>query len=315
MRTLLFAVMLAVLSSPIFAQVSPLTVKDSKIIDVRGKAVDLYGISFSWHNWWGQYYVPNMVAQLKNDWHCNLIRASIGVAQSNDYIENPAYAQKCIDNVVKEAIKQNMYVVIDFHSHVLREKEAIKFFTTQAKKYGDSPNVIFELFNEPVNQPWPVLKEYAEVVGKAIRKYSKNIILMGTPQWDQCIMEAANNPVEGVDNLMYTFHFYANSHREELRTQLEIALEVGVPVFISECGAMGADGGGVINEREFNLWAELAEKNHVPMVLWAISDKDEMCSILRPGTSPEKKLDDSDLTGWGLFCKQFCLDRFAKLNK
>jgi len=305
MKKIFIVLILSILSFYSNAQVSALSVKGINLVDESGKIVNLRGASFSWHNWWGQYYTANMVEQMKKSWHCNIIRASIGIGPSNDYVKNPDYAQKCLDNVVNEAINQNLYVIIDFHSHDLDKKTAISFFKTQAKKYGHYPNVIFELFNEPVNQSWDELKQYALEVSKTIRKYSKNLIIMGTPQWCQQINLAVVSPIEGIDNMMYTLHFYANTHKEPLRKSMEDALKAGVPVFVSECGAMSADGNGKVNDEEFDKWTTLMERYNVPMIFWSLADKEEVCSILKPRTDPEAPLKDVSLTDWGLKCKKY----------
>lgn len=305
MKKLFFLLILSLLCFDITAQVSPLRVRGVNLVDENGKVVRLRGVSFSWHNWWGQYYTANMVSEMKNSWHCNIVRASIGVGPSNDYVKNSDYAQKCLDAVVSEAVKQNLYVIIDFHSHDLEKKTAISFFKIQAKKYGHYPNVIFELFNEPVNQPWDELKKYAVEVSKVIRKYSDNLILMGTPQWCQQINLAVTSPIEDVDNLMYTLHFYANTHKEPLRVSMEKAVKAGVPVFVSECGSMSADGNGKINEEEFFKWTNLMEKYSIPMIFWSIADKDEVCSVIKPNTNPDTPLKDSDITDWGKICKDY----------
>ncbi|MBR4264691.1 MAG: glycoside hydrolase family 5 protein [Bacteroidales bacterium] len=305
MKKILTLLIICLAYNSLLGQVSPLSLKGTKIVDDKGDIVKLYGMSFSWHNWWGKYYNANYTSQLKNDWNCNVVRASIGVAEKNDWIKNSFYAQQCLDNVVTEAINQNLYVIIDFHSHELKLKEAIRFFGIQAKKYGKYPNVIFEIFNEPVNQTWPELKKYAEDVCKVIRKYSDNLILMGTPQWNQQLLMAVEDPIKGFDNLMYTLHFYSGTHKDGLRRILKKALDAGLPVFVSECGAMSADGRGVINESEFNIWVDLLEKYDVPIILWSIADKEETCSILKPDTDPDAHIDDSVLTEWGLMCKKF----------
>ncbi|MBQ3656241.1 MAG: glycoside hydrolase family 5 protein [Bacteroidales bacterium] len=308
MKKLFFVVLMCVLCFNIDAQVAPLHVQGINVVNAKNEIVNLRGVSFSWHNWWGQYYTANMVKELKNAWHCNIVRASIGVGPSNDYIKNPEYALKCLDNVVDEAIKQDLYVIIDFHSHDLDPKAALNFFKIQAKKYGSYPNVIFELFNEPVNQSWDELKKYAVSISKVIRKYSDNLILMGTPQWCQQINLAVSSPIEGVDNLMYTLHFYANTHKEPLRASLEKAVKAGVPVFVSECGSMSADGNGKINEEEFSKWLSLMEQYKLPMIFWSMADKEEVCSLLRPNTDPDGPLKDATITDWGKLCKNYLLE-------
>ena len=72
------------------------------------------------------------------------------------------------------------------------------------------PNVIYEIFNEPDYETWPEVKAYSEEVIKTIRAIDPdNIILVGSPRWDQDIHLPAADPIKGYANLMYTVHFYA----------------------------------------------------------------------------------------------------------
>ena len=86
------------------------------------------------------------------------------------------------------------------------------------------------------------------------------------------------------------------------------ALKAGVPVFISECGAMSADGSGEINEEEFGKWIDLAESYNIAEIFWSIADKEEICSMLKPNTNPYLPLKDHDITEWGLFVKKYLLE-------
>ncbi len=108
MKKIFFVILLSALCFDICAQVSPLSVRKGNVVDSKGEIMRLRGVSFSWHNWWGQYYTANMVKELKETWHCNIVRASIGIGPSNDYVKNPEYAQKCIDNVVSAAVKKGI---------------------------------------------------------------------------------------------------------------------------------------------------------------------------------------------------------------
>lgn len=108
-------------------------------------------------------------------------------------------------------------VIIDWHDHNAEkhEKEATKFFREMAKEYGEFPNVIFEIYNEPIAQDWSqTIKPYHERIVKVIRKYSSNLIVLGTRTWSQDVDEAAQDPVQG-ENLAYTIHFYANTHMQD----------------------------------------------------------------------------------------------------
>ena len=81
-----------------------------------------------------------------------------------------------------------------------------------AELYGSCDNVIFELYNEPTDQnggTWANIKSYAEKVIPKIRKYSGNLILVGTPSYSQRVQDIT--AIEDI-NVGYVLHFYAASH-------------------------------------------------------------------------------------------------------
>ena len=192
-----------------------LQVNGTQLCNQNGEALMLRGASFGWHNLWPRFYNKKAVAWLATDWKCNVVRASMGVGLDDSYLENPEYALKCMTNVIDGAIKQGIYVIIDFHSHKIHTEEAKTIFTLMAKKYGNNPNVIYEIFNEPDYYTWPEVKAYSEELIKTIRAIDPdNIILVGSPHWDQDIHLVAEDPIKGQSNLMYTMHFYAGTHKQ-----------------------------------------------------------------------------------------------------
>ena len=289
MKKLITILSLALLLSASAAAVTPvknwgqLQVNGNQLCDRSGNPVVLRGVSFGWHNIWPRFYNKKAVKWLVNDWHATIVRASMGIQIEDNYLENPEFAEKCITAVVDAAIKNGVYVIIDWHAHTMHTQEAKAFFSRMAQKYGKYPNVIYELYNEPIDDSWESLKAYAKEIIAEIRKYDPdNIILMGCPHWDQDIHLVTENPIEGVTNVMYTLHFYAGTHKDYLRDRLEAAVKSGLPVFVSECGGMDASGNGPLAPDEYQKWIDVMERNRVSWVNWSISDKDETCSMILP---------------------------------
>ena len=228
------------------------------------------------------------------------IRAAIGVDPKKGYIDNPDFSIACLTNVVDAAIENNMYVIIDWHSHHIRLEEAKAFFTLAAEKYKDYPNIIYEIYNEPIDDSWEEVKAYSEEIIKTIRSIDKdNIILVGTPHWDQDIHLAADNPITGYKNIMYTLHFYAGTHKQELRDRADYALSKNLPIFVSECAGMNADGDGTINLEEWNTWKEWMNQHQMSWAAWSIADKNETCSMIKSKKSPAYGWTENDLKEWG----------------
>jgi len=285
------------------------------LTDEHGKPVVLQGMSFGWHNWWPQFYNAGAVAWLHKDWNCSVLRAAMGVEPKGGYIERPDWSKEKIKAVVDAAIKEGIYVIIDWHSHNIRLDEAKQFFTEMATTYHSYPNIIYEIFNEPEYQKWSEVKAYSEEIISTIRKNDPdNIILVGSPHWDQDVNIVADDPLKGFTNIMYTCHFYAATHKQELRDRCDYALKKGIPLFISESAGMEATGNGPINESEWNKWIEWAEKNKISWITWSVSDKDETCSVLVPGSNSTGNWKPQDLKESGIKTKAL-LKKYSLVNK
>jgi len=277
-----------------------LKVEGVRLLDAKGKQMVLRGVSFGWHNWWPRFYNASVVSWLTTDWNCTIVRAAMGVEPMDAYLLKPDWSEQLICNVVDAAIKNDIYVIIDWHSHNIQLEESKAFFKKMAEKYGKYPNVIYEIFNEPERQNWKKVKVYSEEVIKTIRAIDPdNIILVGSPHWDQDVDVAAANPIKGYSNLMYSLHYYAATHKQHLRDKADVALSKGLPLFVSECAAMDSTGDGPIDQKEWKLWLEWMEKNQISWVVWSIADKNESCSMLLPTASSTGNWKVNVIKEWG----------------
>lgn len=297
-----------------FAQLQPvkdngaLTVVGTKLVNQKGQPVILRGMSLGWHNWWPRFYNADVVTWLQNDWGCTVVRAAMGVEPDHGYIKEPAWSKSTIKEVIAAAIKDGIYVIVDWHSHSIKQSAAKQFFTEIATEYGKHPNIIYEIFNEPAEISWPDVKAYSEELIKTIRAIDPdNVILVGSPHWDQDLHIVADDPIKGYNNLMYTLHFYAASHKQDLRDRGSYALKKGLPLFISESAGMEHTGNGPINEAEWTAWIEWAEKNKVSWVVWSVTDKDETCSVLKPTASSTGNWREEDLQPSGTMARHLIL--------
>lgn len=282
-----------------------LSVLNTQLVDASGAPVMLRGMSFGWHNWWPRFYNAGAVKWLKDDWKCNVVRAAMGIEPDKGYLSNAKESKEKITAVVDAAIKEDIYVIIDWHSHGIQLKEAKEFFSEMATRYGKYPNVIYEIFNEPDKETWAEVKAYSEEVIKAIRKEDPdNIILVGSPSWDQDIHLPAADPIIGT-NLMYTLHFYAATHKQWLRDRADAALKAGLPIFVSECAGMEATGNGPLDITEWQNWINWMEDRKISWITWSVSDKDETCSVLRSSASSTGHWKDADLKESGLKTREF----------
>ena len=274
-----------------------LRVEGTQLVNEKGNPIVLRGVSFGWHSLWPRFYNKKAVKWLKKDWNCNVVRAAMGIEHGdNNYLENPSFSKEKIKAIIDGAIKEDIYVIIDWHSHNVNLEEAKAFFNEISKEYGKYPNIIYEIFNEPDHETWEEVKAYSEEVIRIIRSNdSDNIILVGSPKWDQEVQLPAADPIVGYDNLMYTMHFYAATHEKWLRDRVDEAMEKGLPIFISESAGVEATGDGPLNEVAWQEYINWMESKKLSWITWSISDKEETCSMLLKSASSTGNWKPSDL--------------------
>ncbi len=290
-----------------------LQTKGNRIVGKDEFPVQLRGMSLFWSQWMPQFYNKELVKWLKEDWNINIIRASMGVEDNGGYISNPEREKQKVFTVIDEAIKQGIYVIVDWHSHHAEEhlEEAKGFFTEVAKKYGHQPNIIYELYNEPLNQAnWVrVLKPYHEAVITEIRKYDKkNLVVCGTRTWSQNVDEVIGHEIDD-NNVAYTLHYYAASHKQSLRNKAQKALNAGLPLFVTEYGTTIYDGDGYIDVKESKLWWDFLDKNKISWCNWSITDKDESSAAITPGASGTGGWSNSEITKSGKLVRKELLKK------
>lgn len=307
----LFSVIISVLFAfMLYAQPAKthgnLKVEGLQLKDEHGKDVVLRGMSYGWHNWWPRFYNAGAVKWMVNDWGINVVRAAMGIEPEGAYISKPDWSKATIKAVVDAAIKENIYVIIDWHSHNINLKEAKEFFAEMATIYGKNPHVIYEIFNEPDQESWKEVKDYSVELIKTIRAIDPdNIILVGSPHWDQDIHLAADDPITGFSNLMYTMHYYAATHKQWLRDRCDYALKKGLPLFVSESAGMEASGDGPLNIEEWTKWIEWAEQRKISWITWSVSDKNETCSVLTPSAASDGNWKEADMKESGKRTREF----------
>ena len=290
-----------------------LRVQDGRLTDQNGAPVQLRGISTHGLAWFPEYVNEDCFRQLRQEWQANVIRLALYTAESGGYCTDGDRAAlwKLVQDGVSYATQQDMYVIIDWH--VLSEQnpnvyleQAKAFFADAAECYADYDNVLYEICNEPNGQTgWSDIKSYAEAVIPVIReKDGDSIILIGTPNWSQAVEQAAADPIEGYDNLMYTLHFYAATHKDELRKSLTAASEAGLPVFVSEYGICDASGNGAIDEEQAQKWIDTMDSLGVSYVAWNLSNKAETSAILRSDCTKTSGFGWDDLSESGRWLYQ-----------
>ena len=296
------------------SQHGQLSVKNGQLVDKSGKGYQLRGMSTHGLTWFPEFVNESAFKTLRDDWNTNVVRLAMYVDEWGNgqcYMGNKSGSLELLEKGVDICIKLDMYVIIDWH--VLNPgdpskytNEAKSFFETVSKRYAKYPNVIYEICNEPNGgASWSGnIKPYAEKIIPVIRKNAPNsVIIVGTPTWSQEIDKPLSDPLN-YKNVMYAFHFYAATHAG-LRSNVENCVAQGLPVFVSEFGTCDASGGGANDFNETQKWLSYFDKQGISYCNWSICNKDETCSVLRPGTSANGNWSERDLTENGKWIRNW----------
>lgn len=307
LTTILFLLVCCFAQAQFVKKHGQLSLQGTQLVDKNNEPIVLRGLSLGWHSMWPRFYNEKAVSWLKKDFNCNVVRAAMGIELGDySYMNDPQFSKEKIEAVINGAIKSDIYVIIDWHSHNVNLKEAKAFFAEMSQKYSKYPNIIYEIFNEPDYETWWEVKTYAEEVIRVIRENDpNNIILVGSPHWDQDVDLPAEDPILGFNNIMYTMHFYAATHGKELRDRTDQALKRGTPIFISESAGMEASGDGPLNVKAWQEYIDWMESKKLSWITWSVSDKDETCSILQKTAKSDGKWKDEDLKESGIKVREF----------
>ncbi|WP_010251727.1 cellulase family glycosylhydrolase [Acetivibrio cellulolyticus] len=278
-----------------------LKVQGNQIVDARDQVITLRGMSlYAWNTNGLQFYNETTVKRLVEEWKCTVIRIPILPKQVSSQ-------ESLVKKVVDACIANGVYAIIDWHSMTGANAEACSdFMKRMATAYGNTPNVMYETWNEPESKDtWSNVKTYHQNVITAIRSIdTDNIIICGTPQWAQKPQEAAADPITTSTNIAYSMHFYAATHKQWLRDDTTTALNKGIAIFASEYGTGAADGNGSLDAASTQEWWNYMDANNIGSANWSISALSETTAAFNSGTSGTD-WNDSNLKPSGILVKNY----------
>ncbi len=290
-----------------------LSVKGTNLVDKNGEPVQLRGVSTHGIQWFPAFANKQLFKHLRDEWNTNVIRLAMYSGAGEGYTDSTkAGIEKTVQDAVDAAIELDMYVIIDWHvlqdqSPQVRKADALRFFEYMSEKYADYPNVIYEICNEPNGYAtWSGdVKPYAEEVIPVIRKNDPDsVIIVGTPTWSQDIDKALADPLD-YDNIMYALHYYAATHTDWLRDRVKSCYNSGLPIMVTEFGNCDASGNGNNDFGQAEKWLNLLDSLNISYMNWALCDKAETASLLRPGASTTGGWSNDQLTDNGKFMKNW----------
>ena len=296
-----------------YGQHGALHVENGKLTDADGNTVQLYGMSTHGIAWFPQYINYDSFRTLRDDWNTNCIRLAMYTAEYGGYCAGGDKEQlkQLVRDGVSYATELGMYVIVDWHilsdcDPNQNKDEAIAFFREMSETFADNDNVLYEICNEPNSgTSWDSIKSYAEEVIPVIREQKPDaVILVGTPTWSQEIDKAAASPLT-FDNVMYTLHFYAGTHKDDLRNRLETCAQNNLPVFVSEFGMCDASGNGANDFDSTTKWLDLLNKYQISFCCWNLANKDESSSVFKAASTALSDWTDEDFNESGRWIREY----------
>jgi hypothetical protein len=227
-------------------------------------------------------------------------------AASTPHGGTPDPTQKdVVIQAIDAAIQHGIYVIVDWHAYFGDTRfpnppplqATIDFFLEMSDRYPNVPNIIWETLNEPIGpntvEAWwgNTLKPWKQTVTDAIRGNGDDrIIIIGTPRWCQRPDVAAANPIDGT-NLVYSMHFYAGGNTDHntvgRRRIITTMMQHRLPVFISEFGLTGPDGGQPpstgIRADSTDVWMDFLNQYNIGYANWALNSDRQGSAAMTAG--------------------------------
>lgn len=276
------------------------------IVDENGENFQIQGVSTHSISAFPEYINSNVFKFIKNTLNCNTIRLCVYTIEEEGYTTD---LFPKIDEGIELATEQGLYVILDWH--ILKDAdpniniEASKeFFSRMVERYKDYENIIYEICNEPNGATtWDSVRNYALEIIPIIRENCSNLIIIGTPNYCKDLKDTVSNPITEYDNLLYSFHFYASSHKQSMREVLDSAYKESLPVIVSEYGLSEYTGTGSIDEEEADNWIDYLRERNIGYICWSFCNKDESSALLKPETSNIDELTEENLSQAGIWIK------------
>ena len=293
-----------------------LKVIGTKLSNADGNPITLRGVSTHGIAWFPDFATKSFMQTLRDEWGASIFRIAMYSFEGNDsYVNNPSLNKSKVCELIDAAIELDMYVIVDWHiladsNPQTYQKQAAEFFTYIASAYQKVPNILYEICNEPNGgTSWSGnIKPYANTIIPIIREYSPEaVIIVGTPTWSQDVDAAAADPLS-FDNVMYSLHFYAGTHKSWLRDKADIALSKGLALFATEWGTTDASGNGAVDKTSTDEWLTYLEKNGISWCNWSLCNKSESSALLLASAKSNGTMPDSSLSESGKYIKEKMLE-------
>ncbi len=324
-RASIFVTLFMLSLASLQAQLERISVSGNSFVDPSGKEIVFRGYSSSdpdkleSQGDWNQAYFEEM-----KRWGANLVRFPIHPTAWNKRGKE-AYL-KLLDDGIKWAGDQGMYVIIDWHSignlrtemyqddmYNTTQKETFDFWRTIGAKYGKNPVVAFyELYNEPTTyngqlgtSSWAQWKELnTEMIGIVRANGGEGIPLVAGFNWAYNLTPVKDDPIEA-EGIAYVSHPYPqkrNKPWEDQWTKDWGFVKEKYPLILTEIGFCGPEDPGahvpVISDESYgDAITNYSDERNISYVVWVFDRQwaprlfeDEQYTPSRHGRYFKKKL-------------------------
>jgi len=274
----------------------PIKVDDNRFVNSRGETIILRGVNSSdpdklvKDDMWTDRYFKEIAA-----WGANVVRFPVHPAAWRS--RTPETYLQLLDQGIALAKKNNLYVIIDWHSignlrqHLFQNPmydttidETYDFWRTIARRYAGEPTVAcYELYNEPTisgrqfgRMTWAQWKVLQENMIRVIRVWdTETVILCAGFDWAYDLTPVKSSPIEG-ENIAYVSHPYPQKREQPWEEKWEADwgfVADTYPVILTEIGFCLQDEKGahipVISTPEYGeAITSYSEKKGISWVAW-----------------------------------------------
>ncbi|WP_031077995.1 glycoside hydrolase family 5 protein [Streptomyces sp. NRRL S-118] len=271
-----------------------LRVCGTKLCNQHGVPIQLRGMSTHGLQWYSRCLTSGSLDALAQDWKADVLRISMYI-QEGGYETDPRKYTDLVHSLIEQATARGLYAIVDWHMlspgdphHNLARAKT--FFTEIARRHRAKNNLLYEIANEPSGVGWSRIRSYAEQLIPVIRAEDPATpVLVGTRAWSSFGVSEGSDEREVVAapvraaNIMYTFHFYAASHRDEYLATLSRAADK-LPVFVTEFGTQDYAGEGADDFAMAQRYLDLMASKKISWSNWNFSDDHRSGAVFRSGT-------------------------------
>ena len=275
----------AIITGSLVESYGALSVDGTKITNSEGQTVVLKGMSSFGIQECGDFFTFDVIKTLAEDWGCDVLRIAItGDSSSEGYLKDPDKYFDMLCKIVDNCQIQGIYVIIDWNilygeEYDEHQEAAVDFFKRFSSIYAYSPNVIYEINNDPLTpdkeleagEEW---EEYicpfvTEVIDAIRGNGSDSLIIVGTPDNSTSVDAASDSPLD-YSNIAYSARLLSGLDTDTQKEKLDAALDDEVCVFVTQWGLTNDLGGGGIHVSESLKWIEFFDENQISWCNYAI---------------------------------------------